>query len=246
MTIRVFDSAADVARALADRIAVALAEQPALVLGLATGRTPVEAYAELMARCARGEVDFSNAQSFNLDEFVGLAPDHPGSFRRFMDEHFFAGVNLTPSRIHFLDGTARDLEAECARYERAIAEAGGIDLQLLGIGTNGHVAFNEPGDSLVARTHRARLAESTRADNAALFGGNVAAVPVEALTMGVGTILGAARIVVAATGAHKAGIVERAVRGPITTGLPASLLQLHASVELYLDRPAASGLRAPA
>jgi len=242
MTIRVFDSPTDVARALADRISRALAERPALVLGLATGRTPVDAYAELAARCARGDVDFSRAQSFNLDEFVGLASDHPGSFRRFMDDHFFAGVNLAASRIHFLDGTASDLDAECARYERAIAEAGGIDLQLLGIGTNGHIAFNEPADALEPRTHRVTLTSSTREDNAALFDGDSSAVPADALTMGVGTILDAKSILVVATGERKAQVIQRALQGPITTRVPASLLQAHSSVEVYLDRAAASKL----
>jgi glucosamine-6-phosphate deaminase len=240
MTIRVFDTAANVARALADRVAAALSDMPTLVLGLAAGRTPVDAYAELMAGAAAGAVDFSRATSFNLDEFVGVAPDHPGSFRRFMREHFFRGVNLDPSRIQSLDGTAADLDAECARYESAIAAAGGIDVQVLGIGTNGHIGFNEPGTELVARTHRVRLADATREDNAALFGGDPSAVPAEALTMGVGTILQARAIVVAATGARKAEVVARAIRGPITTQLPASLLQLHQSVEIYLDRTAAS------
>ncbi len=241
MVIRVFDTPGQVARAVADRVSAVLGERPDAVLGLAAGRTPVGAYAELMARSGRGEVDFSKAWSFNLDEFVGVRPDHPGSFRRFMHEHFFSGVNLAPSRIQFLDGMAADPDAECARYEAAIADAGGIDLQILGIGTNGHIGFNEPGAALVARTHRVTLTPSTREDNAALFGGDPSAVPAEALTMGVGTILQAAAIIVVATGERKAHVVRQATAGPISTWLPASLLQLHRSVEMYLDRAAASG-----
>jgi len=242
MHIRVFDRPRDLARALARRVADAVRERPDVVLGLAAGRTPVGAYAELVALAARDLVDFSRCASFNLDEFVGVAPGHPGSFRRFMDTHLFDRVNLDPARVHFLDGTAADPDAECRRYEEAIERAGGIDLQLLGIGANGHVAFNEPGDALVARTHRAVLAESTRADNAELFGGDPHAVPREALTLGIGTILEARTILLAGMGAAKAAAVAAMVSGAITPRLPASFLQLHGRVEVYLDRAAASRL----
>ena len=157
-----------------------------------------------------------------------------------MDEHLFAPVGMEPSRIHFLNGAADDLDAECARYEAEIDAAGGIDLQLLGIGANGHIGFNEPGDELVARTHRVALHDVTRRDNAALFGGEPAQVPREALSMGMGTILRAAAIVLIATGERKAAACERTVRGPLTTRLPASFLQTHRRVELFLDRAAAA------
>ena len=242
MDIRIFDTPEDTAAALARRVAQALASKPALVLGLPTGRTPVAAYGELRRLHAAGEADFGRAATFNLDEFAGIPPSHPGSFRTFMERQLFRGINLAPARIQFLDGAAPDLDAECERYEAAIEAAGGMDLLLAGIGANGHVGFNEPGDALAARTHRVGLAESTRRDNAGLFGGDPAQVPREALSMGVGTILKAGVIVLVATGARKARCVERAVRGPVSTQLPASFLQLHRHVELYLDCAAASGL----
>ena len=244
MKIAVFDTPQDVAQAAAARIAAALAAKPSLVLGLPAGRTPIATYAELRRRHAAGTADFSRVTSFNLDEFAGVAASHPGSFRAFMNTHLFDGVNLAPSRIQFLDGAAADLDAECARYEDAIAEAGGLDLQLLGIGANGHIGFNEPGEHLVAATHRVTLAESTRRDNAALFRGDPALVPREALSMGMGTILRAEAILLIATGERKAECVARAVRDGVTTRLPASFLQLHPRVELYLDRAAAVRLAA--
>jgi len=241
--VRIFDTPEEMAAALARRVARALAEKPTLVLGLPTGQTPVATYAELRRLHAAGEADFARATTFNLDEFAGLPPSHPGSFRMFMERHLFQGINLPPAQIHFLDGTAPDLDAECERYEAAIGTSGGIDLLLAGIGANGHIGFNEPGDALAARTHRVQLAASTRRSNAALFGGDPSEVPTEALSMGIGTILKAGAIVLVAKGAHKAACIERAVRGPVTTHLPASLLQLHRHVELYLDSAAASLLR---
>ena len=242
MDIRVFDTAEEVAAAVAGRVADGVAARPEVVLGLPTGRTPVAAYAELRRLHRAGNVNFARVTTFNLDEFAGIPSDHPGSFRTFMQRHLFSDVNLSPARIHFLNGGASDLDAECARYEAAIDAAGGIGLQLLGIGSNGHIGFNEPGPALLTRTHRVHLAESTRRDNAALFGGDVSHVPTEALSMGMGTILSAGTIVLVATGERKAQCVRDAVRGPLTTHLPASFLQLHRSVELYLDRPAASSL----
>ena len=243
MRIEVFDTADDVARAVAQRVASALRTRPSLVLGLPTGRTPIAAYAELRRLHAEGLADFSRASTFNLDEFAGVPPAHPGSFRRFMETHLFGAVNLPPHQIHFLSGVAADLDAECDRYEESIAAAGGIDVQILGIGGNGHIGFNEPGDELTARTHRVTLADSTRRDNAGLFDGDPAQVPREALSMGMGTILKAAELVMIATGERKAHCIERTVRGPVTTRLPASFLQMHRRVVLYLDRAAASRLR---
>lgn len=238
MDIRIFDSEGAVARAVADRIATAIRATPTLVLGLPTGRTPLGTYEQLRWLDAAGAVDLSQVSTFNLDEFVGLAPRDPGSFRCYMNRKLFDAVNLDAARIHFLDGIARDLAAECDRYEEEIAAVGGIELQVLGIGRNGHIGFNEPGDELIARTHRVTLAESTRRDNAAGFGGDLSRVPREALSMGMGTILNARHIVLVATGASKARCIEQTARGPLTTRLPASFLQLHARVELYLDRPA--------
>jgi len=243
VTITVLTNSEEVADALAQRIASALRAKPDAVLGLASGRTPVDGYAEMQRMHAAGKMDWSRASTFNLDEFAGVAATHRGSFRSFMEEHLFRGVNLQRNRIHFLDGVAADLDAECRRYEQAIAAAGGIDLQLLGIGNNGHVGFNEPADDLPVHTHRVTLMESTRRDNAALFGNDPSRVPREALSMGIGTILHARRIVLVATGEKKADCVRQTVNGRITTRVPASLLQLHRDVELLLDREAASRIR---
>ena len=232
------------ARALTDRIAVALAANPALVLGLPTGRTPVAFYHELASRVEQGTSDLSRATTFNLDEFIGIPSDHPGSFRTFMNTHLFGRVNLALERIHFLNGAAVDTAAECERYERAIAAAGGIDIQILGVGSNGHIGFNEPGPELQARTHRVTLEPATRRDNADLFAGDADAVPAEALSMGIATILQARQIVLLATGSAKAAIVERLLQGPIATELPGSFLQVHPDVEVVLDEAAAAGLRA--
>ena len=240
MNIRVFDTEDQVARALADRVASALRVRPNFVLGLPTGRTPIATYAELRRLHAEEGLSFARASTFNLDEFVGIEPTHPGSFRYFMERHLFAGIDLKPERIHFLDGMAADLDAECERYERDIAAVGGIDLQLLGIGSNGHIGFNEPAEELMANTHHAALHVGTRRDNAAQFGGDPARVPHEALSMGMGTILKAAALILVATGERKAQCIERTVHGPVTTRLPASFLQMHRAVEVYLDRPAAS------
>lgn len=213
-----------------------------MVLGLPTGRTPVPFYRALVDLHRAGQADFSQARTFNLDEFIGVAADDPRSYRAFMQRHLFDHVDISRRHVHFLDGTAPDAERECARYERAIARAGGIDIQLLGLGGNGHIGFNEPGRALVARTHRTRLTPATRRANAGLFGGHAAAVPREALSMGMATILYARRVVLVATGAAKAACVARMIEGPVTTKLPASFLQLHRHAEVWLDRAAADRL----
>jgi glucosamine-6-phosphate deaminase len=159
-----------------------------------------------------------------------------------MDRHLFAGINLSPRRIHFLNGAAPDLVRECARYERAISQVGGIDVQILGLGANGHIGFNEPGLSLIARSHRTNLTPQTRRANAALFNHRLADVPREALSMGMATILGGRRIVLVATGAAKARCVQRVLEGPVTPRLPGSFLQLHPRVEVWLDQRAAQRL----
>jgi glucosamine-6-phosphate deaminase len=240
MNVRVFATPEEAARALAIRIAAMVRDKPDAVLGLPTGNSPVATYAELRRLHDEGGLDFSRVRTFNLDEFAGVASMHPGSFRSFMDEHLFRHVNLQESNIHFLNGNADDLDSECARYEAEIAAAGGIDLQLLGIGANGHIGFNEPGDELIAWTHRVVLHDTTRRDNATQFGGEAGRVPREALSMGMGTILKAVSIVLIATGERKAGCVQRMVRGPLTTRLPASFLQTHRQVEVFLDRGAAA------
>lgn len=241
--ISIFDDDHAAAAALARRIAAAITSNPRIVLGLPTGRTPIAMYRELVSLAEAGAADFSQVTTFNLDEFVGIAPSHPGSYRTFMESHLFGRVNIDPARINFLDGSAADLDEECRRYERAIEDAGGIDLQIVGIGTNGHIGFNEPADALAARTHRVALKPETRRSNAALFGGNVDSVPAEALSMGMATILQAESIVLLATGRSKASCVERVINGPLTTHLPASFLQLHHDAEVVLDEAAAEKLR---
>jgi glucosamine-6-phosphate deaminase len=243
LRITVFSDERALAKQEAARISEALKAKPDLVLGLPTGRTPIRLYHEVGTLFSRGQIDFSRAVTFNLDEFFGIPPTHQGSYRTFMQEHLFSRVNIAPERINFLNGAAPDPEEECRRYEEAIAAAGGIDLQLLGIGTNGHIGFNEPARELAGRTHRVTLKASTRRSNVALFGGELAPVPTEALSMGMATILHARQVVLLATGKSKARSIERLVNRPLTPRLPASFLQLHRDVELVLDKAAAEHLQ---
>lgn len=227
----------------ASRVADLLRARPTAVLGLPTGRTPIQMYAELVRLHEEEGLDFSQATSFNLDEFVGIGAENPGSYHAYMAEHLFGRVNLPAGRAHLLDGQAPDPDAECDRYEVAIVDAGGLDLQILGIGANGHIGFNEPAEGLSARTHRVTLLPESREGNAVFFGGSVASVPREALSMGMGTILKARRLLLLATGAGKREAIAAAVRGPVTTRVPASFLQLHPAVEILCDADAAAGLR---
>jgi glucosamine-6-phosphate deaminase len=240
--IRVFSTSDQLARTLARDIARCLTNRPRLVLGLPTGHTPIPLYRELAALYALGRVDFSRATTFNLDEFVGLAPTDPRSYHAFMRRHLFSRVNLARKRTHVLNGAARDLSRECERYERAISRAGGIDVQILGVGANGHIGFNEPAAALHARTHRTELQRATREANAFLFDDRVSAVPHDALSMGMQTILHARRVVLIATGRHKAACVKQMLRGVVTPQLPASFLQLHRHAEVWLDSAAAKQL----
>lgn len=241
--VTVFTHDYSVAKAVARRITDLVTKTPRVVLGLPTGRTPVGLYRELASLHHHG-VDFSQVTTFNLDEFLGIPATHPGSYRSFMEQHLFSHVNIKPENSHFLNGSTKDPEAECLRYEHEIADAGGIDLQVLGIGTNGHIGFNEPAPTLVARAHRVTLKPETRRSNAALFGGEAANVPPEALSVGMATILHARAIVLLATGRSKAACIERVVNGPLTPELPASFLQLHDDVDIMLDAAAAEKLQA--
>ena len=239
MKVRIFPSPRTAARALAQDIARQVSLNPRLVLGLPTGRTAIPLYDELVALSRSRAIDFSHVTTFNLDEFLGLAADDPRSYHAFMRQHLFDHVSLSPRRTHLLNGVARDVPGECARFERAIARAGGIDFMVLGLGGNGHIGFNEPSRSLVTRTHRTRLSGSTRRANAFLFD-HRRGVPREALSMGMGTILRARRIVLLVTGRSKARTVARVLSGQLTTRVPASFLQLHRDVEVWLDEAAAS------
>ena len=231
-------AAADAARLVAD----AVRRKPAAVLGLPTGKTAVPFYAALVARHRRGDVSFERTTTFNLDEFLGLGPRAPQSFQAFLQRHFFRHVDLPASRQHALDGIATSWRREVLRYERAIQAVQGLDVCILGIGRNGHVAFNEPAARLRPHTHRQRLTLATRRDNAAAFGGSLRAVPADALTVGMRAILTAREVVLIATGPSKAAIVKRALTGPVTPRVPASLLQRHPRLTVLLDAAAAAQL----
>jgi glucosamine-6-phosphate deaminase len=227
--------------ALATFVLESIVANPALVLGLPTGRTPLGLYRELRERSGGGRIDWSRVRTFNLDEFAGLDPSHAGSYRSYMQAELFEHIDIPDPQVGFLNGAAHDLGEECLRYEAAIEEAGGIDLQILGIGANGHIGFNEPASGLCAQSHVAELERATRASNADRFGGDWTAVPERALSMGMATILHARAIVLIATGAEKAEAVKGLVEGMITPALPASLLQVHPRVTIMVD-PGAAGL----
>ena len=242
MKCQAYPTDAALAESLARLLVDTIRRLPEAVLGLPTGRTPLATYSELVRLSADEHVDWSGVRTFNLDEFVGLGPATRGSYRRFMEERLFRHVNMTPANIGFLDGTANDLPRECARYEQAISAVGGIDVMLLGIGSNGHIGFNEPAEMLEARTHRVTLDEPTRAANALWFDGDLAQVPREALTMGMGTILRARAVLLIATGEPKADAVSAMLYGGVTTRVPASFLQLHPQATAMLDQSLADQL----
>jgi glucosamine-6-phosphate deaminase len=233
---------ADAACGLCARlIAEALRAKPQLVLGLATGRTMERLYAELVRMHREEGLDFSLASTFNLDEYIGLAPEDPNSYRAYMQHHLFDHINIDRRNTHLPLGTAADLDAECARYERRIVECGGIDLQLLGIGVTGHIGFNEPLSAMRSRTRPKALTPGTIAQNAPLFP-RPEDMPKRAITMGVGTILESRRALLVATGAEKADILARAVEGPMTSMISASALQWHPRCTVIVDEAAAARL----
>lgn len=225
------------------RVAGFIVEQirrkPASVLGLATGGTPERTYELLVEKVNAGHLSFSQATTFNLDEYVGLRPDHPQSYHAYMRSRLFGETDFDAERTHLPNGTADDLSDAGRQYEALIAKAGGIDLQLLGLGANGHIGFNEPGATENSRTRVVDLTEETIAANSRFFD-SPEDVPRRALTMGIATILEAREIVLIATGESKAEAVERSVRGPVTPQMPASFLQQHPSVTFVLDEAAAS------
>lgn len=225
----------------ARRIARLVREKPDAVLGLATGSTPVTLYKELIRMHREDGLDFSRVRTFNLDEYLGLSPDHAASYHRFMEENFFHGVNITRGNIRLPDGLTKDVPAHCAAYEKEIRDAGGIDLQVLGIGSDGHIGFNEHGSSLASRTRIKTLTERTREDNARFFD-KAEDVPHHVITMGIGTIMETRSVVLLAFGAGKADAVAGAAEGPITASNPASILQMHPDAKFYLDEPSAGAL----
>jgi glucosamine-6-phosphate deaminase len=231
-----------VARAAADRVAAVVRRRADAVLGLATGSSPTGIYAELARRVAAEELDLSAVTAFALDEYVGLPAGHPESYAAVLDRLVVRPLGLRPERVHVPDGRAADLEAAAEEYDRAIAAAGGIDLQLLGIGANGHIGFNEPTSSFASRTRIKTLAPRTRADNARFFA-SPDEVPTHCLTQGLGTILEAGRLLLVAQGEAKADAVAAAVEGPLAAVCPASALQLHPRATVLVDEAAGSRLR---
>jgi glucosamine-6-phosphate deaminase len=230
------------ARVVADVVLRLVTERPAAVLGLATGTSPLGAYRLLIEEHRAGKVYFAACRAVLLDEYVGLRPDHPEAYRAVIRREFTDHVDLTPDRLHGPDVWADDLPAACARYDRLLAELGGVDLQLLGIGTDGHVGFNEPGSSLRSRTRVKTLTTATRVDNARFFA-SPDEVPHHVVTQGLGTITDARHALLVATGAQKAEPVSRAVEGPLAAVCPASVLQLHPHATVVVDEAAASGLQ---
>jgi glucosamine-6-phosphate deaminase len=219
-----------------------LQANPHLVLGLATGRTMEQVYRRLVRMHQEEHLDFSLCRTFNLDEYVGLFPSNPNSYRHYMDYHLFRHVNIDARNTHLPNGLAEDLEAECQRYEADIKRFGGIDLQLLGIGKAGHIGFNEPLSALQSRTRVKALTPTTLEQNARFFGG-MDNMPRRAMTMGVGTIIEARRCLLLATGPSKAKVIADAVEGPITSMVSASALQLHPRCTVVVDEDAAANLK---
>ncbi len=242
MEVVICSDAGTAAQLVARLVAARVRAKPDLVLGLATGRTMERVYDHLAAMHRDTGLDFSRCRTFNLDEYIGLPADDEHSYRHYMDRHLFGRVNIVPANTQIPDGMAADLRAEAVRYERLIGEAGGIDVQLLGIGEAGHIGFNEPLSALMSRTREKALTPVTRQQNAAMFGGDADRVPTRALTMGVGTILEARELILLASGRAKAAILARAVEGPITAMVSASALQLHPNCKVVVDEEAAADL----
>jgi glucosamine-6-phosphate deaminase len=243
MEVIILESTAEIGRVAADAIEALLIRKPDAVLGLATGSSPLSIYDELVDRHAAGRLSFARARGFTLDEYVGLPPDHPERYRHVIDTVFASRVDFAPGAVAGPDGLADDLPGACARYEEAIAAAGGIDVQILGIGTDGHIGFNEPGSSLASRTRIKTLTQQTRMDNARFFGGDIDAVPTHCLTQGLGTIMDARHVILVATGRSKAEAVHHLAEGAVTAMWPASILQHHPHATVLVDDAAAQRLQ---
>ncbi|MDI9490567.1 MAG: glucosamine-6-phosphate deaminase [Clostridiaceae bacterium] len=242
MRIIVAKDYAEMSKRAADIIASQIRINAHTVLGLATGSTPVGAYEELVRQYNEEGLNFGNVDTFNLDEYIGLGADHPQSYRYFMDEHLLSHINMDADRAHVPDGLAQNPEQECEEYDRLIRDLGGVDLQLLGMGGNGHIGFNEPNDIYTAETHVVNLTESTIKANSIYFN-NENEVPRQAITMGFRTIMQAKKVIFVVSGKAKSKVVKEALEGPITPKLPASILQLHHDVIVVLDQDAASEMK---
>lgn len=222
-------------------IAALVRLKPDAVLGLATGSTPLSTYRELIRMHREEALDFSRVSTVNLDEYLGLSGDHPQSYRSYMREHLFSRINIEPENCYIPDGLALDIEAECRAYDRRLASLGFCDLQLLGIGTNAHIAFNEPSESFIAKTHEVHLARDTIEANRRFFESRDD-VPQQAITLGMHGIMSASKIVLLASGKAKAQAMKETLTGTVTPRVPASVLQLHRDVTVIADREALSEL----
>lgn len=239
MDVRIVDSYDDLSEKAAEIVAAEVKQNRRAVLGLATGSTPEGMYAVLAGYHRDNKIDFSGVTTFNLDEYAGLSREHSQSYYYYMHRHFFDHVNIDPRRINIPESSSEDVVRSCREYEQKIKEAGGIDLQVLGIGVNGHIGFNEPADSLDVYTHLVELAEETIEANSRFFNSRDE-VPHQALTMGMGSIMHAAKILLLASGKNKARAIQKTVSGKITTAVPASLLHMHCSCTVIVDREAAA------
>ncbi|MDR2253910.1 MAG: glucosamine-6-phosphate deaminase [Bifidobacteriaceae bacterium] len=243
MEVVILPERAQIAALAADCVETLLKSKPQAVLGLATGSSPLALYDELAARHAAGRISFRRARAFMLDEYVGLPADHPERYRNVIEREFASRIDMAPDAVRGPDGLAADLPAACRAYDQEIRDAGGIDLQILGIGSDGHIAFNEPGSSLASRTRIKTLTPQTIADNARFFGGDRELVPRHVLTQGLGTIMDARHLVLLAFGRAKAEAVHQMVEGGVSAMWPATLLQLHAHATALLDEGAAARLQ---
>lgn len=241
MQIQIFQNKESLHRAVAKELIDAVKTNPNIVLGLSTGSSPLETYDNMIKDHQTSGTDYSDVVTFNLDEYVGLEGSHPQSYRYFMDTSLLNNLNIPLNQTNVPDGSG-DLKEACEEYEAKIVKAGGIDLQLLGIGTNGHIGFNEPGTAFDTRTHVAQLLQETIDGNARFFGSAVN-VPKEAVTMGIQTIMEVKKIILIAYGSKKATAIREMVNGPVTESMPASILQKHQNVTLFLDEEAAALLK---
>lgn len=242
MEVVICSDAEQVGVIAADKVIAQLSGRNTPVLGLATGSSPLNLYGELQRRAAAGDVDFSHALGFALDEYVGLDPEHPLSYRQTINRTVVEPLGMKADRVRVPNGFAADLEAAAQEYERAIVDAGGVDVQILGIGSNGHVGFNEPTSSFASRTRVKTLTQQTREDNARFFSDGET-VPTHCVTQGLGTIMDAHSVVMVATGENKADIVAAMIEGPVSAMCPASILQFHRRAFIVIDEAAAAKLR---
>lgn len=239
MNVLIYENEEQIGIAAGNYMCGQVLQKPDSVLGLATGSTPLKPYGQMIELYKKGVVDFSKVKTFNLDEYVNLDVKDKNSYHTFMHQNLFDHINIPAENINFLNGNADDLEQECRDYESRIKEAGGIDIQLLGIGSNGHIAFNEPADCFQRWSHVVTLKESTVKDNSRFFN-SIEEVPTQAVTMGIGSIMQAKKILIIALGTNKAKAIKQLIDGNVTPMCPASVLQFHTDVTLMLDSAAAS------